>query len=33
MAKNIVKQKEKKIEGLTHEKASRKNIPTADFSL
>src|SRR6202140_4732754 len=32
MAKNIVKQKEKKkIETLTHEKASRKNIPTAEF--
>src|SRR3984885_5962668 len=32
MAKNIVKQKEKKkIETLTHEKASRKNIPTAEY--
>src|ERR1700688_2995510 len=32
MAKNIAKQKEKKkIETLTHEKASRKNIPTAEF--
>src|ERR1700733_12845405 len=32
MAKNIVKQKaKKKIETLTHEKASRKNIPTAEY--
>jgi adenine-specific DNA-methyltransferase len=32
MAKNTPKQKEtKKIETLTHEKASRKNIPTAEF--
>src|ERR1700723_2146089 len=32
MAKNIVKQKEKKkIETLTHDKASRKNIPTAEY--
>src|SRR6202162_2331768 len=32
MAKHIPKQKEKKkIETLTHEKASRKNIPTAEF--
>lgn len=32
MAKNIVKAKaKKKIETLTHEKASRKNIPTAEF--
>jgi adenine-specific DNA-methyltransferase len=32
MAKNIVKQKEKKkVETLTHEKASRKNIPTAEY--
>src|ERR1700688_1662080 len=32
MAKNIAKQKEKKkIETLTHEKASRKNIPTAEY--
>src|SRR5271155_5311264 len=32
MAKNIVKQKEKKkIDTLTHEKASRKNIPTAEY--
>ena len=32
MAKNIVKRKEKKkIETLTHEKASRKNIPTAEY--
>jgi adenine-specific DNA-methyltransferase len=32
MAKNIVKKKEKKkIETLTHEKASRKNIPTAEY--
>lgn len=32
MAKNIVKQKQKKkIETLTHAKASRKNIPTAEF--
>src|SRR5216683_1394504 len=32
MAKNVIKQKEKKkIETLTHEKASRKNIPTAEF--
>src|ERR1700687_1626565 len=32
MAKNPPKQKEKKkIETLTHEKASRKNIPTAEF--
>jgi adenine-specific DNA-methyltransferase len=32
MAKNTLKQKvKKKIETLTHEKASRKNIPTAEF--
>ena len=32
MAKNILKQKaKKKIETLTHEKASRKNIPTAEY--
>jgi len=32
MAKNIAKQKEKKkVETLTHEKASRKNIPTAEY--
>src|ERR1700675_2197384 len=32
MAKNPLKQKtKKKIETLTHEKASRKNIPTAEY--